>query len=457
MDVEGSRGGFVERLFGLRAAGVTIGGELNAALTTFLTMAYILVVNPAILSEAIQLPGGASAFPQLLTATALAAAFGTLLMGLLARYPFAVAPGMGLNAYFTYTVVLGQGVPWQTALGAVFISGVGFLFLSVAGVRTAVVRAIPRELRIATGAGIGLFLAIIGARNAGLVVDHPATLLTLGDVTSPGVLLAVLGLVVTVVLLALRVRAALVVGIAAVTGLAILLGAPVYAGGQVFSGFADGVVRAPAWPVDVAFALDLGAAVELGLVGIVFTFLFVDLFDTAGTLIGLADKAGVLDDEGSMPRASAAFASDALATAFGALAGTSTTTSYIESASGIEAGGRTGLVSVFVAAFFAASLFLWPLLAAIPAVATAPALIVVGAMMMHGVGRIDWSDHRVSVPAFVTMVGMPLTFSIANGIAFGIIGWTVIHAASGRARRVHWIVYTLTALLILRYGWLASA
>ncbi|PIE19185.1 MAG: guanine permease [Proteobacteria bacterium] len=444
----------IDRYFGLSERSTTVGGELRAAATTFLTMAYVLVVNPSILGEAVPLEG-AEGFAQLLTVTALAAAVGSVLMGLLARYPFALAPGMGLNAYFAYTVVLGDGVPWQVALGAVFFSGLVFIALSMGGVRAAIVRAIPRPIQLAIAAGIGLFLAIIGARNGGLVVDHPATLVALGDVTGPPVLLTTLGLVTMAALLALKVRGAILIGIVIVTVVAMVTGAPVY-DGQAFAGFEGGLLRAPVLPTDLFGALDLGGALQMGLVGIVFTFTFVDLFDTAGTLIGLGHRVGVLRPDGDLPRASHAFTADALATTAGAVLGTSSTTSYIESAAGIEAGGRTGLTAVFVGLLFALAIFVWPLFAAVPAVATAPALIVVGAMMMGGLRDIPWDAHRVAVPAFLTLVGMPLTFSIANGIAFGLISWVLIHLAIGRWREVPWLLGALAALLIARYAWLAA-
>ncbi|MCB9547680.1 MAG: NCS2 family permease [Myxococcales bacterium] len=439
----------LDRWFGWTAAGSSAGTEVRAGVTTFLTMAYILFVNPAILGVAI--PAGQ---PALLTATALAAALGCLVMGLWARLPFALAPGMGLNAYFAFTVVGQQHVPWPTALGAVFLSGVLFVVLSVTGARTMLVRAIPRPLRQATAGGIGLFLAFIGLKNAGVVVAHPATLVTLGDVTGPGPVLFLVGLVVTGALLAVRRPEAILVGIAVVAGLAIASGAPVFAG-QAFGGFEGGVVQAPVWP-DVAFALDLPGALGLGLAGIVFVFLFVDLFDTAGTLSGLAERSGLADAEGELPRAGRAFFADAVATVGGALLGTSTTTAYIESAAGMEAGGRTGLTAVVVAGCFLLSLVFWPLAGAVPAVATAPALVVVGALMLGSVRRIDWDAPRVAVPAFLTVAGMALTFSIANGIALGLVTWTALHAVTGRARDVHPILYGLTLAIVARYLWLAA-
>lgn len=449
--------GFKGRLddyFGMKSAGTRPSIELRAGITTFLTMGYILFVNPDILSQAIQIEG-ANVFGQLLTATALAAGIGSILMGLLARYPFALAPGMGLNAYFAYTVVLGQGIAWQAALGAVFFSGLLFLVLSVVGARELIINSIPNSLKIATAAGIGLFLATIGAQNAGFVVASPATLVTLGNLSDPGVLLSILGLVVIGVLLTLRVPGAVLIGIALTSLVAILTGAPVYQG-QPFGGFGGGIVQAPVWPTDLFFALDFGAALNVGILGIIFIFFFVDMFDTAGTLVGLSQVAGFADDKGRLPRATQAFSADAIATMSGALLGTSTTTSYIESAAGVEEGGRTGLTAVVVGLLFFVSIFFWPLAAAVPSAATAPALIVVGAMMMSRIGAIDWQDFSVAIPAFVTLVGMPLTYSIANGISFGIITYVLIKLLTGRFKDVHWLMVVLALLLVLRYVYLGG-
>ncbi|MCB9760531.1 MAG: NCS2 family permease [Alphaproteobacteria bacterium] len=442
----------LDRFFGLSDAGTTASTELRAGLTTWLTMAYILVVNPTILGNAITVQG-VDLFGELLTATALAAAAGSLLMGLLARYPFALAPGMGLNAYFAFSVVLGRGVPWQTALGAVLLSGLLFLGLSFFGAREALVAAIPKPLQAAIAAGIGAFLLHLGLQSAGLVVDHPATLVTLGALSSPQAALALVGLAVMGALTARGVRGAILIGVAAVTALAVLTGAPVYQG-AAFAGFPGGPLQAPAWPVHIAGALDLSGALSMGLLDVVFIFWFVDLFDTAGTLTGLGRKVGALDAEGRLPRARRAFAADAAATVTGALLGTSTTTSYIESAAGVQAGGRTGLTAVTVAALFAASLFAWPLAAAVPAAATAPALILVGASMLDGLREVEWGDPRQAVPVALTLLAMPLTFSIANGVALGIVAWTALHLLSGK--RVSPLLIGLSLLLGVRYAWLAG-
>jgi adenine/guanine/hypoxanthine permease len=446
-------GSSVDRFFGITAAGSTVPRELRAGLTTFLTMSYVLFVNPQVLGNAIVIPDG---FAKLLVVTALAAAIGSLLMGLVARYPFAQAPGMGLNAYFAFTVVLGQKIAWQTALGAVFISGALFVILSVLGARQAVVRAIPNPLKYAVTAGIGMFLAFLGLRNAGAVAANPATFVTLGALTAPPVLIAIFGLFVTAALMVRRVRGAIVYGILASTLVGIVTRAPLYPGGPKgalapFAGFPNGVVALPLAPTGLVGALDLHAALGLGIVAVVFTFFFVDFFDATGTLVGLAARAGVLDADGDLPRARRTFACDGLAAMIGALLGTSTTTAYIESAAGIEEGGRTGLTATTVAVLFLAATLLWPLAGLIPPAATAPALIVVGAMMLQSLRDIDWGDYAVSIPVFLTMVSMPLTFSIANGVSFGVISYAGIKLLAGRGREVDPLLYLVAALLVARY------
>jgi len=448
----------IDRYFGITAAGSTISRELRAGLTTFLTMSYVLLVNPAVLGNAIIIPNGTA---KLLVVTALAAAIGSLLMGLVARYPFAQAPGMGLNAYFAYTVVLGQKIAWQSALAAVAISGTIFVLLTLVGVRQAIVRAIPRHLKFAVSAGIGMFLALIGLKNAGIVVTNPATYITLGPLSTPSVLIALFGLLVTAILISRRVPAAVLIGIAVSTLAAILTHAPVYAGGPngtlvPFGGFPSGIVALPVAPTGLSGALDFHGAFGLGLAAVVFTFFFVDFFDATGALVALANKAGVLDEHGDMPRSRRTFAMDGLAAICGAFLGTSTTTAYIESASGIEEGGRTGLVAVAVAVLFLLSTAFWPLAAAIPAAATAPALIVVGALMLDGVRYIVWDDYAIVVSGFLTIVLMPLTFSIANGVSFGVISYAAIRLFGGRGKEVDWLLYLVAAALIARYIWLQS-
>jgi AGZA family xanthine/uracil permease-like MFS transporter len=448
----------LERVFGIAAAGSTVSRELRAGLTTFLTMSYVLFVNPDVLGHAIT--GVPNGFAKLLVVTALAAACGSLLMGLVARYPFAQAPGMGLNAYFAYTVVLGQKIPWQTALGAVFVSGGIFVILSLLGARQAVVRAIPLALKSAVTAGIGAFLAFLGLRNANIVVPSPATFVTLGPLVAAPALIAVAGLLVTAVLLVRRVPGAILYGILGATLLGIATHAALYPGPNgtlvPFAGFTNGVIAPPLAPTGLAGALDLRAALGLGLAVVVFTFFFVDFFDATGTLVGLASRAGVLDANGDMPRARRTFACDGLAAMIGAALGTSTTTAYIESASGIAEGGRTGLVAVTVGILFLCSTVLWPLASVIPAAATAPALIVVGAMMLDSLRSIDWDDYAIAIPVFLTIVAMPLTFSIANGVSFGVISYAAIMLLSGRGKAVDPLLYLVAVLLLIRYAWLGG-
>ncbi len=448
---------FVDRYFQISAQGSTIPRELRAGFTTWLTMSYILFVNPQVLSSAIQVP---NAFVQLLMTTCLAACFGSLAMGLVARYPFAQAPGMGLNAFFAFTVVGALGYPWQTALGAVFVSGVLFVILSLVGARQAIVKAIPLGLKFAITAGIGCFLAFLGLRSAGIVVSNEATMIGLGPLSNPSAWLAIIGLLITAVLMYRKVKGAILFGILITSVLAIITRVPVYAGPDgtmvAFSGFPNGIVGLPVWPADLVLQLDIGAALGLGLLSVVFTFFFVDFFDATGTLTGLAQRAGYLDANGDMPRARLTFSMDGLAAMFGALVGTSTTTAYVESASGIEEGGRTGLTATFVGFLFAASMFIWPLAGAVPGAATAPALILVGALMIEGVAHVEWGDISEAVPAFLTVIAMPLTFSIANGVSFGVISYCVIKLLSGKGRQVHPILYVVALLLVARYVFLAE-
>lgn len=447
----------LDRYFGLTEHGSTIPRELRAGFTTWLTMSYILFVNPQVLSSAIDVP---NAFVQLLTTTCLAAAFGSLVMGIVARYPFAQAPGMGLNAFFSYTVVAGMGYPWQTALGAVFISGVLFVVLSVLGARQAIVKAIPISLKFAITAGIGAFLAFLGFRSAGIVVTNEATLVSLGSLGSPTAWLAIVGLLGTAVLMYKKVKGAILYGIIGTSLLAIITRAAVYVGpdGSMvpFAGFTNGIVGLPVWPSDLVGQLDIGAALALGAFGVIFTFFFVDFFDATGTLTGLAQRAGYLDEKGDMPRARLTFSMDGLACMFGALMGTSTTTAYVESASGIEEGGKTGITSSTVGVLFLLSTVLWPLAGAVPGAATAPALILVGALMMQAAREIDWQDLSQGVPAFLTVILMPLTFSIANGVSFGVIAYCLIKLGAGEGRKVSPILYVVAALLIARYIFLAE-
>ncbi|MDV6375017.1 NCS2 family permease [Deinococcus arenicola] len=451
----------LDRYFGITAQNSSVPQEMRAGLTTFLTMSYILFVNPQILSTAIDIP---NAFVQLLMTTAIAAAFGSLVMGIIAKYPFAQAPGMGLNAFFAFTVVQGMGVAWQTALGAVFISGILFVLLSVLGARQAIVMAIPNSLKYAITGGIGAFLAFLGLKNAGLVIANPATLVGMGSLSSPTVWLACIGVILTAALMSRKVTGAILYGILTTTVLGIVTGAAVYAGGpegalRSFPGFDGrvlGIFDTPIWPSGLVGQMDIAGALGLGLLSVVFTFFFVDFFDATGTLTGLSQRAGFIDDKGNMPRARRLFSMDGLAAMFGAFMGTSTTTAYVESAAGIGEGGRTGLTAVTVAVLFLLSMFLWPLASAIPGAATAPALILVGAMMMEGVKHIDWDDISDSLPAFLTIITMPLTFSIANGVSLGVISYCAIKLLNGKFRDVSPILYLVAAALLARYIWLTE-
>lgn len=430
----------LEKLFQLEAHNTTLRTEILAGLTTFLTMAYILFVNPSILAET-GMDHGA-----VFVATCLAAAIGSAIMGLVANYPIALAPGMGLNAFFTYTVVLTMGYTWQTALGAVFLSGAIFFLLSIFKIREWIIHSIPLALRSGIAAGIGLFLAIIALKNAGIVVDNPATLVGLGDLTAGGPLLACLGFFLIAGLAYRKVTGAVMIGILVVTGLSIILGLSEL----------NGVVSMPPSLVPTLMQLDIMGALDIGLLSVIFAFLFVDLFDTSGTLIGVAQKAKLLDKDGRMPRLGRALLADSTATMAGAALGTSTTTSYIESAAGISAGGRTGLTACVVALLFLLSLFFAPLAGAVPAYATAPALLFVAVLMMSSLANIDWDDLTVAAPVAIAALAMPLTFSIANGIAFGFIAWTAIKLLAGRWRDLSPAMWILSILFVIKLGWFAG-
>lgn len=429
----------LERLFQLNAHNTTVRTEVLAGVTTFLTMAYILFVNPNMLAET-GMDHGA-----VFVATCLAAAIGSLVMGLLANYPIALAPGMGLNAFFTYTVVMTMGYSWQTALGAVFLSGVIFFLLSIFRIREWIINSIPLALRAGIAAGIGLFLAIIALKNAGIVVDHPATLVGLGDMSKGGALLACLGFFVIAALAYRKVTGAVMIGILLVTGLSIALGLSEL----------PGVVSMPPSLMPTLLQLDIAGALDIGLISVIFAFLFVDLFDTSGTLVGVAQKADLLDKDGKMPRLGRALLADSTATMAGAALGTSTTTSYIESTAGISAGGRTGLTACVVAALFLLSLFFAPLAGSVPAYATAPALLFVAVLMMSSLAQIDWDDLTVAAPVVVAALAMPLTFSIANGIAFGFIAWTAVKVLAGRWRELNPAMWVLSALFIVKLAYFA--
>jgi AGZA family xanthine/uracil permease-like MFS transporter len=436
----------LERLFKLQALGTNVRTEVLAGFTTFMTMAYIVVVNPAILSET-GMPIAAVA-----AATCLAAGLGSILMGLIANYPLALAPGMGLNAYFTYTVVKGMGVPWETALGCVFISGVAFLILTVAGIRQMIVAAIPRPLFSAVAAGVGLFIAFIGLKSAGVIVANPATAVALGDLTTPSAALALIGLVAIAALQAWRVKGAILIGILLAAGAGWLLGLSKFTPGA----YSLSDLSATMFKMDVGAALHLQGGMGIALLEIIFVFLFVDLFDNVGTLVAVTKKAGLVQPDGTIPRLNRILTADSAATMIGAAAGTSTVCSYIESASGVTAGGRTGLTAVVVGILFLVTLFFAPLVQAIPAAATAPALVLVGALMIGSLAEVDWADPTVAIPAFLTVITIPLTFSIANGLAFGITSYAVLKAVTGKLRKGDWLLVVLAALFVIRFVYLAK-
>lgn len=432
------QGGLIERFFKLSENETTVRREILGGLTTFVTMAYIIVVNPSLLHEAgLPLDG-------VLFATGVSAAAATLVMGLYANYPIALAPGMALNAYFVYSVVLGMKVPWTTALGVVFISGTIFLILTLTRIREQIVNGIPSCIKLATPAGIGLFIAFIGLKNSHLIVANPATFVGLGSFADPQVQTAAFGFLVTGLLMSRRVNGSILIGIAIAT---------VFAGFRGLAHWPSGIFSIP----DVSgtlLKLDLKGALHLGLLEITFVFLFVDLFDNVGTLVGVCEQAGLLRD-GKIPRANRALVSDAIGSIFGSLTGTSTVTSYIESAAGVAAGARTGLSNVVVGGLFLLAVFFSPLIAVIPSAATAPALIIVGALMTRSVASVLWSDFTEALPAFVTLIATPLTFSVATGLSLGLVVFTVMKLGVGKAREISVLLWILTLLFILRYIYLA--
>lgn len=425
---------WLEHRFGLEAAGSNVRTEFLAGFATFLAMAYIMFVNPAILSQA------GMDFGATFVATCLAAAIGTALMGLAANYPVALAPGMGLNAYFAFVVVPAAGGSWQIALACVFISGVLFFLLSVTPFREWLINSIPLNLKYGISAGIGLFLAIIGLRAAGIVVDHPATLVTLGDLKSTTTLLACLGLLLIVALYIHRVPGAIIIGVLTVTALAVWLGL------QEFKG----VASIPPSIGPTLLQLDVAGSLQLAFVTIIFTFLLVDLLDTAGTLIAVSEHGNLLDEHGRLQRLRPALLADSSATVIGALLGTSTTTSYIESAAGIQEGGRTGLTAVVVAVLFLLGIFLAPLAETVPGYATAPALIFVAILMTSGLAKLSWGDPTDYIPAMLTAILMPLTYSIATGIGIGFVAYTLLKALSGRFAEVNSAVALIAVLYVVK-------
>lgn len=427
----------LEKLFQLKAHNTNVRTEILAGITTFLTMAYILFVNPSILGETGMDKGA------IFVATCLAAAIGSAIMGLIANYPIALAPGMGLNAFFTYTVVLHMGHTWQVALGAVFLSACMFFVISIFRIREWIINSIPLALRSAIAAGIGLFLALIALKESGIVIANQATLVGMGDLAKPEPLLAILGFILIVALEARRVTGAVMIGILVVTFISIAIGVSKF----------GGVVSMPPSLAPTFLQLDIKGALDIGLVSVIFAFLFVDLFDNSGTLIGVAKRAGLMGKDGHMPKMGRALIADSTAAMFGSLLGTSTTTSYIESAAGVSAGGRTGLTAIVVALLFLLALFFAPLAGNVPAFATAPALFFVAVLMASGLAEIDWDDLTVAAPVVVTALAMPLTFSIANGIAFGFITWTACKALSGRFRELNPALVILSVLFVIKLGW----
>ncbi|EAR08173.1 putative xanthine/uracil permease family protein [Reinekea sp. MED297] len=428
----------LEKLFKLKEHGTTVRTELLAGLSTFLTMAYIIAVNPGILSEA------GMPFDAVFVATCIAAALGTAIMGLWANYPVALAPGMGLNAFFTFGVVLGMGQSWQVALGCVFWSGIVFFLMSAFKIREWIINAIPASLKTGISVGIGLFLAIIGLQNAGIVVDDPATLVALGDVTSLPVILTFVGFVLITALHQRGVIGSVVIGMAVVTIIGALFGLVQF----------NGVAKMPTGLSATFFQLDIMGALEAGLYAVIFAFLFVDLFDTSGTLVAVAQKGNLVDKDGKLPRLGRALMADSTASVAGSLLGTSTTTSYIESGAGIAVGGRTGLTALTASALFLLALFFSPLAQMIPVFATSAALIFVAVLMVSTITNVAWDDLTESAPVVITAVMMPLTYSIAEGIAIGFLTYAAVKLVSGKGRDVNISVYVIAALALLKYIWL---
>jgi len=426
-----------EKYFHLRANNTNIRTEIVAGMTTFLTMAYILVVNPSILHQAGMNTGA------VFTATAIAAIVGTLIMALYAKLPIAMAPGMGLNAFFAFTVVLSMGYTWEFALTAVFLEGILFIILTFFNVRELIVDAIPLSQKHAISVGIGLFIAFIGLQDAGIIVHDKTTLVTLGNLGSPSAVICLFGLVVSALLLTLRVKGALLIGIFSSTLLAVFMGKAAIPH--------TALVQSPPSLAPTFLKFEWTHVFSVNMLIVLFTFLFVDLFDTTGTLVGVASQAGLLDEKGRFPNVRKALMADAFGTTVGAMLGTSTITAYIESASGVAEGGRTGLTTLVVAVLFILALFLSPLFLMVPTAATAPVLILVGTFMMEPVTKIPFSDYTESIPAFLVMIMMPLTYSIAEGIAFGMISYVILKAFTGRHKEVTLVMYILAALFLLKF------
>lgn len=426
----------LEKWFQLTEHNTTIKKEVIAGITTFLTMAYIIFINPAMLSDA------GMDRDAVFVATCLAAAIGCFIMGFVANYPIALAPGMGLNAFFTYTVVLDMGYSWEVALGGVFFSGIIFTILSLFNIREWIINSIPQSLRFGIAAGIGLFLAFISLKNAGFVVDNPATFVTLGDITAPEPILAAIGLFLIVGLAKRGINGAVMISILAITALGLLIGKVQY----------DGIMSMPPSLAPTFMALDITGALEIGMISVVFAFLFVDLFDTSGTLIAVAQRGNLLAKDGTLPRLGKALLADSSATVAGSMLGTSTTTSYVESTAGVAAGGRTGLTAVVVGGLFLLSLFFSPLAGMIPAFATSGPLFYVAVLMLAGLVHIDWDDLSEAVPVAVICITMPLTFSIAHGIAFGFISYALVRIFSGEFKSLNISVLFLALLFVLKFA-----
>ena len=426
----------LNKLFGFDPQKHNVRTEIVAGITTFLTMSYILAVNPGMFGILEGMPAGA-----VFTTTALAAIIGTLAMAIFAKLPFGLAPGMGLNAFFVFSVCLGMGYSWQFALTAVFIEGILFILMTITNIREAIVNAIPKNLRYAIGGGIGLFIAFIGMQNAGIIVNDNATLVALGDITSGSALLAVIGLVITGVLFALNVKGAMLIGILATTLIGIPMGITEF----------KGVVSMPESVEPIFCKFEWDKIFTLDMLVVVFTFLFIDMFDTVGTLIGVSTKAKMVDEKGNIPHLKQAFMADAIATTAGAVLGTSTTTTYVESASGVAQGGRTGLTAFTIAVCFAIALFFSPLFLSVPGAATAPVLILVGMLMMEPVRNIDFDDATEAIPSFICLVMMPLAYSISAGILLGMIAYVVINVCCGKFKKITPTMYILAILFILKY------
>jgi adenine/guanine/hypoxanthine permease len=424
-----------EKFYQLKANGTNVKTEIIAGITTFLTMAYILAVNPNILAVTGMDKNA------LFTATAVASIVGTLAMALLAKLPFAQAPGMGMNAFFAFTVVLGMGYSWQFALTAILIEGVAFFIMNMLNIREAIVNAIPNTLKNAISVGIGLFIAFIGLQNAGIVVKNDATLVHIGDITSGTALLALTGIVITSVLLIRKVKGALLIGILATAVVGIPMGITKF----------TGIMDVPPSPAPLFFKFDFSQFFTFDMLIVTFTFLFVDVFDTVGTLIGVCSKAGMLDEKGQIPNVKKAFYADAIGTTSGAIFGTSAVTTYVESAAGVSEGGRTGLTALVAAGCFALALFFAPLFLSIPGAATAPVLVLVGLMMLSPIKDIDLDDYAESIPAFICIIAMPLMYSIAEGISLGLLAYVLLNMISGKFKKISIPMYVLAVLFVLNY------